>query len=404
MFGALSANHALGVLHWDIKPNNVILQPDGVWKLMDFGTSRLMKLPQTLGPVIGTPDYMAPKQLMKMPTTPASDIYSAGVLLYEELTGTQPLRSWTFIERCTKTPPPLAAHRPDAPPWLDAMVMRCLQPKAEHRFPNAETVLMSLGSFASVAEYLAPPTPAAGIPTVFRPAAQRLTDSPGEVNLLANLLNAVLRMLKGMTEAHDPVTPFSVRVASSGEIEIGSHGPVGERDTMMVSMPKYAAPEMMRSQQAGITKADLYAVGFMIYELFLGRTLFRKEFASTEQCGSGLAWMEWHADAAKVARPLSVVVGGVPPALTELIASMMENHPAKRMASYDAALEQLRTYQQRTQPTQQIWAIRLPPSRRPQATKCWHMAADLAGDAAKRPALVLSADIPTAPKRGCEKN
>ena len=76
-----------------------MLQPDGVWKLMDFGTSRLMKLPQAMGPVIGTPDHMAPEQLMNMPTTPASNIYSAGMLLYEALTGTQPLARATTRTR-----------------------------------------------------------------------------------------------------------------------------------------------------------------------------------------------------------------------------------------------------------------------------------------------------------------
>ena len=354
LFAGLSAVHALKVVHRDIKPNNVMLRPDGVWKLMDFGTSRRMYAPQTAGPAIGTLEYMSPEQLMDLPATSASDVYSAGVLLYEALTGVQPLRGMSLVNRCIETPPSFTDRRPDLPPWLVAMVMRCVQADPANRFPDADAVLASFGTFEPVREYVAP-APAAPIElSPFRPVADLLVDAPGDASLVAKLLEAVLRSLQEMKAAHEPLTPYSVRFSPAGEIEISAHGPSGERDTAAVAMPKYTAPEVLRSKQTTTAKADLYALGFMMYELLLGRTLFHKEFSGMEQAGKGLAWMEWHGESAKIARPISQILDGAPLPLTTLIASMMEKQADKRTSSYEDAIEQLESLRKRTQPTQEI--------------------------------------------------
>lgn len=360
LFSALSALHALKVVHRDIKPNNVMLRPDGVWKLMDFGTSRRMFSPQTAGPAIGTLEYMSPEQLMDLPATSSSDIYSAGILLYEALTGSQPLRGMSLVNRCIETPPSFAERRPDVPPWLVAMVMRCVQADPAHRFPDADAVLASFGSFEPVREYVAPAPAAPVAVSPFRPVAELLTDAPGDANLVAKLLEAVLRTLQGMQSAHEPLTPFSVRFSPAGDIEIGAHGPTGDRDTATVAMPKYTAPEVLRSKKAATAKADLYALGFMMYELLLGRALFNKEFSGMEQSGKGLAWMEWHGDTAKVARPVSQILDGPPLPLATLIAEMMEKNLDKRTAGYQEAIEQLEAYRKRTQPTQEIRTLAPP--------------------------------------------
>jgi serine/threonine protein kinase len=355
-FGALSAIHALGIVHRDIKPNNLMLRPDGVWKLMDFGTSKELHAPRTVGPSLGTPDYMSPEQLSDMPETQASDIYSAGMVLYEALTGASPFPGWSLIDRCTKPAPPFRDKRPDVPPWLEQMLLCCLQPQPERRFQNADAILMSLGSFAPVAAYAAPETPVTA-PVTFRPLADLLTDGPAEVGTLVNLLVAVLEALTKIDARHDPVTPYSIRFSSTGQIEIGSHGATGRRDTMMVSMPKYAAPELLRNQPVDTVKADLYALGFMAYELFLGRKAFAREFPGMEEVGSGLPWMEWHSDPAKPARPLTTLIGGIPTPLTDLLNRMMDKDAAKRPASYAEALEHLRKLLVRTQSTQQIRSL-----------------------------------------------
>jgi serine/threonine protein kinase len=355
-FGALSSVHATGIVHRDIKPNNLMLRPDGVWKLMDFGTSREMQAPRTVGPAMGTPDYMSPEQLMDMPATQASDIYSAGMVLYEALTGQRPTAGWPLIDRCTKAPAGFRDRRPDVPSWLEQMILCCLQPNPEQRFGNADGILMSLGSFAPVMPYEAPAPEPVAAPTVYRPVADLLTEGPGEVPGLVNLLVAVLRTLSQLEASHDPVTPYTVRFTGTGRIEIGAHGATGRSDTMMVAMPKYAAPELLRSQTASVPQADLYALGLVIYELILGRALFQKEFAGMDDTGSGLAWMEWHCDASRTARPLTQILGGIPTPLTELIGQMMDKDPAKRTPSYAVALERLENLLQRTQTTMQIRA------------------------------------------------
>lgn len=362
LFAALSAVHALKVVHRDIKPNNVMLRPDGVWKLMDFGTSRRMYSPQTAGPAIGTLEYMSPEQLMDLPATSASDVYSAGILLYEAMTGVQPLRGMSLVNRCIETPPAFGDRRPDLPAWLVAMVMRCVQADPAHRFADADAVLASFGLFEPVRDYVSPAAAPPVEVSPFRPVAELLADAPGDASLVAKLLEAVLCSLREMKSGHEPLTPYSVRFSPAGAIEIGAHGRLGERDTATVAMPKYTAPEVLRAKDAGTAKADLYALGFMMYELLLGRALFNKEFSGMEQSGKGLAWMEWHGDAAKTARPVSQILDSAPLPLTTLIAAMMEKRVDQRTANYEDAIEQLESFRKRTQPTQEIHVLTPPPA------------------------------------------
>jgi CheY-like chemotaxis protein len=93
----LRAAHDLGIIHRDIKPENILLNKDRVAFITDFGIA----VPQSLTrarELAGTPDYMAPEQLRMEPVTPASDIYSCGVLMYRMLTGTLPYKAETIVE------------------------------------------------------------------------------------------------------------------------------------------------------------------------------------------------------------------------------------------------------------------------------------------------------------------
>lgn len=121
---ALSVMHAEGVVHGDLKPANLLLGPSGVLKLSDFGIARVVRrsprdasLPDDArhetvghlaGAVVGTPEYMAPEQLIGAQPTPASDIYAAGVVLHECLTGTTPFNAETRVT--------FIAHKLDATP------------------------------------------------------------------------------------------------------------------------------------------------------------------------------------------------------------------------------------------------------------------------------------------------
>jgi serine/threonine protein kinase len=90
---ALAVAHEQGIIHRDIKPHNMVLAPDGVLKVMDFGIARLLGRTQGMtqtGIVVGTPEYMAPEQLLGEDVDVRADIYAVGVVIYECLTGRTP--------------------------------------------------------------------------------------------------------------------------------------------------------------------------------------------------------------------------------------------------------------------------------------------------------------------------
>src|SRR6266851_2352022 len=129
---ALEAAHAEGLVHRDIKPQNILRRPDGQVKLADFGIARSITGTQhtEIGTVLGTAAYLSPEQARGEPVTAAADIYSLGIVLYELLTGKTPFSADTLPELLLKreqaaVPPPsdLVA---DIPPGLEAVVMRCL--------------------------------------------------------------------------------------------------------------------------------------------------------------------------------------------------------------------------------------------------------------------------------------
>src|ERR687883_824417 len=129
MLGALGFAHKAGIVHRDIKPHNVVVAPDGRLKVMDFGIARSGTSQMTeTGSIIGTAQYLSPEQAKGAPVTPASDIYSVGIVLYEMLTGTVPFTGDTPVEIAMKhlsaVPEPPSAKRADIPHDLDLIVMR----------------------------------------------------------------------------------------------------------------------------------------------------------------------------------------------------------------------------------------------------------------------------------------
>jgi tetratricopeptide (TPR) repeat protein len=132
--GALDHAHAMGVLHRDVKPQNVLLARDGRAVLVDFGLARLLGRESRLtltGEVMGTPCYMAPEQADGAACGPQTDVYGLGATLYQALTGQPPLRGKSQIELLHRvlsvTPDRPEALRPGLPPALGDLVMRCLE-------------------------------------------------------------------------------------------------------------------------------------------------------------------------------------------------------------------------------------------------------------------------------------
>jgi serine/threonine-protein kinase len=168
---ALGAVHAAGVVHGDVKSDNFLVETvagrDRV-TLIDFGLARLADAPHEIdvedGEVMvsGTPEYMAPEIVTGAPPTPVSDLYAAGVILYELLTGTTPFGGGTPVEilmrhtREAVVPPSLRSPGRDLPPALDRVVLRALRKIPEARFPDAATFARELRVAAA-----APRAPAA---------------------------------------------------------------------------------------------------------------------------------------------------------------------------------------------------------------------------------------------------
>jgi serine/threonine-protein kinase len=156
---ALGAVHAAGVVHGDVKSDNFLVETvagrDRV-TLIDFGLARLAGAPHEIdvedGEVMvsGTPEYMAPEIVAGGAPTRASDLYAAGVILHELLTGTMPFGGGTPLEimmrhaRAAVIPPSLRSPERDLPPALDRVVLRALRKTPEARFPDAATFAREL--------------------------------------------------------------------------------------------------------------------------------------------------------------------------------------------------------------------------------------------------------------------
>jgi serine/threonine-protein kinase len=145
LLGALAAIHALGIIHRDVKPSNVLVRTDGMVKLTDFGIARVPaeEARNTGGMAPGTGAYMAPEQVLGRELDARTDLYSAGIVLYEMLTGATPFDSPARNEimvrtaQLEETAPPITQIIPQAPAVLDLLMARALAKDPMHRFSSA---------------------------------------------------------------------------------------------------------------------------------------------------------------------------------------------------------------------------------------------------------------------------
>lgn len=141
LLAGLAYSHQNGVIHRDIKPANVMITKDGRLKLADFGVARIESSSLTqAGTMIGTPSYMSPEQFMGQTIDARTDIYSAGVLMYQLLTGEKPFEgSVTAIMHkvLNVEPPAPSALSVSVSPALDAVVRRAMAKRPEDRFATA---------------------------------------------------------------------------------------------------------------------------------------------------------------------------------------------------------------------------------------------------------------------------
>jgi eukaryotic-like serine/threonine-protein kinase len=166
MCAGLAAAHAAGLVHRDVKPQNLLLGTDGVLKLGDFGIAVAYEGTRlTLaGTVLGTAGYLAPEQARGEQVTAAADIYAVGAVLYELLSG-EPSRTTGSLSELGSEDgfrtPDLAARRPDAPAELVAAVTACLSVRPEDRPASASALASLLAPVASEAQTLSLPADSA---------------------------------------------------------------------------------------------------------------------------------------------------------------------------------------------------------------------------------------------------
>ena len=149
---ALDDLHRQHVVHLDIKPSNILFRPSGEAVLIDFGLSHHDQLPDLMQEEyrvpFGTAPYMSPEQLRGIRNEPRSDLFALGVLLYFFSTGVRPFGESETLRgmrrRLWRDPVPPRALRADYPPWLQEIVLRCLEVEAGRRHPTAAQLAFDL--------------------------------------------------------------------------------------------------------------------------------------------------------------------------------------------------------------------------------------------------------------------
>lgn len=159
--GALAAAHEAGVVHRDVKPDNIIIRPDGLVKVLDFGLVKLTENDGSSDPdaetvahrtnpgmILGTASFMSPEQSRGRIVDGRSDIFSFGTLLYQMLSGQLPFTGENYVDVIAsiihKEPEPLSAIAPQTPHDLQVLVRKCLRKDRDERYQSARELLADL--------------------------------------------------------------------------------------------------------------------------------------------------------------------------------------------------------------------------------------------------------------------
>jgi len=190
VLSGLDAAHRIGIIHRDLKPDNVIVTVEGHAKVLDFGIAKLAPglradlSPRTkTGALLGTPAYMAPEQISGSGQVDArTDIYAAGVVMYEAVTGAQPFGGETLFDmmraHLEAAPIPPRQRRPDLPQAMEDVILQALAKRPEERFQSAGAMAQALAHAASglTAEQWKPLSSRSGARIAF---GQQTTDKQG---------------------------------------------------------------------------------------------------------------------------------------------------------------------------------------------------------------------------------
>ena len=171
---ALSVAHKHDIIHRDIKPQNIMVQPDGNIKVMDFGIARAKNSHLTQdNSVLGTAHYVSPEQTQGKELGPTTDIYSLGIVMYEAATGQVPFQGddaiTVALKQVNEQPKPPSQLNPNVDPQLEAIILKCMQKNPADRFQTADEL------YHTLRDYLAGRMQAVNTATSVLPAAAAAT-------------------------------------------------------------------------------------------------------------------------------------------------------------------------------------------------------------------------------------
>lgn len=145
--------HSHGVVHRDLKPDNILMSNHDVPKIADFGFARVLDLKMSLTPsgeTVGTPMYMAPEQFRGIQVDGRCDLYALGLIAFELITGSRPFPEGSYMQIATMhistELPKVRQFMPDTPQWLVDFIETCCEKEPEHRYKTAKQALKELTS------------------------------------------------------------------------------------------------------------------------------------------------------------------------------------------------------------------------------------------------------------------
>jgi serine/threonine protein kinase len=350
---ALAWLHSHDVVHGDIRPSNIV-SVDGRIKVMDFGPQRDSRQVTLEAPDSYSP-YASPERLLGRTMTTASDLYSAGAVMYELLTGDPPDATSGLVERAIAEAPRLSERAPGVSPELAAIVERCLNP--DPRLRPSTALQIAEGCRALLGRKNVP----AKREITGKPLADRISSSPLTSTEVSDLLLAICHTLNGIHGAglaHSDLTPKNIHILPDGHPHIESFPTAPPNATLAMTEPKYVAPETLLSSNAtevGHPRSDIYVLGFVAYEALAGRDAFRRQlFKDGAEGETDLFWMRWHADPTTRLQPIREVNSFVSEEFSKLIQRMTEKDPAVRMADLKDVESAIRQIQRRFRTTEDI--------------------------------------------------
>ncbi|MFY1702627.1 MULTISPECIES: serine/threonine-protein kinase [Micromonospora] len=241
----LSAAHRASLIHRDLKPGNLMLEPEGTVKVLDFGLAVAPALSNSslitvTGLMMGTPEYMAPERIESNVSGPASDIYALGCTIHELLTGRRPFAGATPFEVMNRQvrdePPPLRQARPEVPVGLEALVLEMLRKRPEERLADADVVhqllLAYVTDLAPIPGVVESPTTPNGVRLYARALSRMLAAGPRPVTVGAFTEGHVLTLRSEQADAFFADGDYRQAAAVYrllADDVANRHGPLSER-------------------------------------------------------------------------------------------------------------------------------------------------------------------------------